>query len=61
MSTDRSIPTDERFVRWLLDRISRTQKGSISLGIEQGKLRSIACYGHRFIYSAEELEEPPNG
>ena len=58
MMGEQVIPTDERFVRWLLDTISRTQKGSISLEIERGKLRSIGCYGHRFIYSAKELEEP---
>lgn len=61
MSTDRSIPTDERFVRWLLAQISRTQKGSIALEIEQGQLRSIACHGHRFIYSADALEDPQHG
>ncbi len=57
---ERCIPADERFMRWLLEQISRTQKGSISLEIEQGTLRSIACHGHRFFYSPEELyrEEP---
>ena len=57
---ERLIPADERFMRWLLEQISRTQKGSISLEIEQGALRSIACHGHRFFYSPEELyrEEP---
>ena len=52
------IPADERFVRWLLDKISRTQKGSISLDIEQGRLRMIACHTNRFIYSPEALKEP---
>ena len=55
---EQEIPADERFVRWLLDTISRTQKGSISLEIEQGKLRMIACHTNRFIYAPEALEEP---
>ena len=57
---ERLIPADERFVRWLLDTISRIQKGSISLEIEQGHLRYVACHGYRLFYSPEELyrEEP---
>ena len=60
MPMDRWIPADERFVRWLLDTISRTQKGSISLDIEQGRVRMIACHNNRFIYSPDTLEEPPH-
>lgn len=58
MSTDRSIPTDERFVRWLLEQIRRTQQGSIHLGIEEGMLRWIGCHGHRFLNSPDDLKEP---
>ena len=58
MLTDRWIPTDERFLRWLLEQIQRTRQGSIYLEIEQGKLRSIGCHGHRFIHNPEQLGEP---
>lgn len=54
----RPIPVDEQFFRWLVVQVSRIQRGSISLEIEQGKLISIGCHGHRFISSPEELQEP---
>ena len=57
MSTDRSIPTDERFVRWLLEQVSRTQQGSIHLEIEQGRLRWIGCHGHRYLDSLDDAQE----
>ena len=51
------IPTDERLWRWLIAQIGRTQKGSIMLEISDGKLRTIGCHGHRFIYSSDSLED----
>ncbi len=58
MHTDRTIPADDRLWKWLLVQISRTQQGSIHLEIEHGKIRSIGCHGHRFLYTPEELQEP---
>ncbi len=54
MSREHPIPPDERFARWLLAQISRMQKGSIDLEIEQGQIRCVACHGHRFVYSLDD-------
>jgi len=58
MHTDRTIPTDDRLWHWFVVQVSRTQQGSIHFEIEQGKIRSIACHGHRFLYTSDELQEP---
>ena len=58
MSTQQTIPLDEQFFRWLIVQISRMKRGSIDLQIEDGKLRSIGCHGHRYMYSLDELQEP---
>lgn len=54
MEQRRPIPPDERFFRWLAAQIGRIEHGSISLEIEQGQIRCIACHGHRFVYSLDQ-------
>ena len=57
MPTDRTIPVDDRFFRWLIIQISWIQRGSIQLEIENGQVRSIGCYGHRYVYSLDDAPE----
>ncbi len=57
MFTKPPIPMDERFIRWLIAQVRRIQSGSMILEIEQGKLKSISCPGHRYFYTPEELTE----
>ena len=57
MLTKSTIPTDERFVRWLTTQVQHLHRGSITLEVEDGKLVSISCHGHRFFYSLDELQE----
>lgn len=57
MLTDHPIPVDERLLRWLQSTSRGIQHGSITLEIEQGKLKSLSCHGHRFIYSLDEWQE----
>ncbi len=58
MDARKVIPLNQSFFDWLAREIPAIQRGAIHLEIEQGKLVSIACHGHRFLYTPEELEEP---
>ena len=58
MPTDRTIPVDERFFRWLAEQIARTQQGSIHLEIEHGQIRYVGCHGHCYLYSLDDQGEP---
>ena len=58
MPNDHIIPADDRLWRWFIVQVSRTQQGSIHFEIEEGKIRSIGCHGHRFLYTPDELQEP---
>jgi hypothetical protein len=55
--SERIIPVDARFLRWLAGEIAQIQHGSIHLEIEEGKLRWIGCHGHRFFNSSDDLKE----
>lgn len=57
MHTDRTIPTDERLWRWLLRAIGQIEAGEIRLQIDHGRIREIACHGHQFLRSLDDLEE----
>ena len=56
MHTDRTIPTDERFWRWLVRAISQIEEGEIRLTIANGRIREIGWHGHQFLRSLDDLE-----
>lgn len=58
METERVIPLNPRFFDWLVSEIQQIQRGSIHLDVEDGKLRTIGCHGHRFLHTPEDLERP---
>ena len=55
MDTRRTIPLNPQFFEWLAREIPQIQQGSIHLEIERGQLITIACHGHRFFHTPEEL------
>ena len=51
----RRIPLNQQFFDWLAREIPQVERGAIHLEIEQGRITAIACHGHRFLYSEQDL------